>query len=133
VLRAVGAWLKMNGEAIYGTRPWMIYGEGPTRVEAGAFHDTDTQTYTAEDFRFTTKGSILYAIELGRPSASEVVIRSLGIKATYAPKIGSVTLLGAEGPISFQQRPDGLHIQLPTNVPGKYAIAFRIMPATIAK
>ena len=130
VLRAVGAWLKVNGEAIYGTRPWKIYGEGPTKVEAGAFHDTDTQTYTADDFRFTTKGSILYAIELGRPSGSEVVIRALGTNATSASKVGSVTLLGAEGPLSFQQRPGGLHIQLPASVPGEYALAFRIVPVT---
>ena len=53
VLLDVGAWLNVNGEAIYGTRPWRIYGEGPTKVAAGSFHDTDTTRYTAEDFRFT--------------------------------------------------------------------------------
>ena len=68
VLRAVGGWLKVNGDAIYGTRPWKIYGEGPTKVAAGSFHDTKTQEYTAEDFRFTTKGNDLYAIEMGWPS-----------------------------------------------------------------
>ncbi len=56
VLLAVGGWLKVNGEAIYGTRPWVSYGEGPTKVAAGSFQDTKTQEYTAEDFRFTTKG-----------------------------------------------------------------------------
>ena len=56
VLLDVGTWLNVNGDAIYGTRPWRTYGEGPTKVAAGSFHDTDTAHYTAEDFRFTTKG-----------------------------------------------------------------------------
>src|SRR6202789_512723 len=67
VLLAVGGWLKFNGEAIYGTRPWVSYGDGPTKVAAGSFQDTKTQEYTAEDFRFTTKGDNLYAIELAWP------------------------------------------------------------------
>ncbi len=50
VLRDVGSWLAVNGDAIYGTRPWRVYGEGPTKVAEGAFHDTETATYTAEDF-----------------------------------------------------------------------------------
>ena len=67
VLREVGSWLKVNGDAIYGTRPWRVYGEGPTKVVEGAFHDTDIQSYTAEDFRFTSKGDTLFAIELSWP------------------------------------------------------------------
>lgn len=75
VLLDVGAWLKINGEAIYGTRPWKVYGEGPTQVTAGAFHDTDMQPYTAQDFRFTRKGNVIYALELAgrhrpRPSST---------------------------------------------------------------
>ena len=77
VLLAVGGWLKVNGEAIYGTRPWVSYGEGPTKVAAGSFQDTKTQEYTAEDFRFTTKDNNLYAIELAWPSGKEAVIHSL--------------------------------------------------------
>ena len=64
VLLDVGTWLNVNGDAIYGTRPWRTYGEGPTKVAAGSFHDTDTTHYTAEDFRFTTKADALYAIGL---------------------------------------------------------------------
>jgi alpha-L-fucosidase len=126
VLRAVGSWLKVNGEGIYATRPWKIYGEGPTKVTAGSFHDTDTAGYKPEDFRFTSKGSTLYAIELGWPSSGEAVIHSLGSTALSGQKIASVVLLGSDAKLTFEQRPDGLHIQLPAQAPGKYAYAFRI-------
>ncbi len=127
VLRDVGAWLKMNGEAIYGTRPWKIYGEGPTKVAAGSFHDTDTAGYTAEDFRFTTKEKTLYALELGWPSSGVSIIRSLGSTAINGHQIGSVVLLGSEAKLTFHQQADGLRIQLPSQPPGKYAYAFRIV------
>ena len=133
MLREVGAWLKINGEAIYGTRPWTSYGEGPTKVASGSFHDTDTAAYTAEDFRFTTKGNTLYAIELGKPSGKETVIRSFSSDAEGAPKVDSVTLLGVDGMLTFHQQPDGLHIELPTEIRGKYAYAFRILPVPAAQ
>jgi alpha-L-fucosidase len=125
VLRDVGSWLAVNGDAIYGTRPWKVYGEGPTKVEAGSFHDTDTANYTAEDFRFTTKGNDLYVIELGWPTGKEAVIRSLGT-AVGTLKIESVALLGSDAKLEFQQQPDGLHIQLPAKAPGNYAYAYRV-------
>ncbi len=127
VLRDVGSWLKINGEAIYGTRPWKIYGEGPTKVTAGSFHDTDTANYTAEDFRFTTKDNALFAIELGWPSTGEAVIHSLGSAAMGNKKIASILLLGSDTKLLFQQQPDGLHIQLPAQPTGKYAYAYRVV------
>ena len=96
VLLAVGGWLKVNGEAIYGTRPWLSYGEGPTKVAAGSFQDTKTQEYTAEDFRFTTKGNNLYAIELAWPSGKEAVIHSLTGGALKGKQIRSIALLGSD-------------------------------------
>ncbi|MGB8010444.1 MAG: alpha-L-fucosidase [Terriglobales bacterium] len=127
VLREVGAWLKVNGDAIYGTRPWKVYGEGPTKVAEGAFHDTDTLPYTAEDFRFTKKEHVLYAIELGWPSHPEIVIHSLAKGALDAGyKIRTVVLLGTDSELAFEQLDDGLHIQVPEKSPGKYAYSFRI-------
>jgi alpha-L-fucosidase len=125
VLRNVGSWLDANGEAIYATRPWRIYGEGPTKVAAGSFHDTDTASYTAKDFRFTAKGSVLYAIELAWPSEHEAVIPSLA-SAVGVEKVKTVDLLGSDATLQVRQLPDGLHIQLPAQSPGKYAYAFRI-------
>ncbi|MGB9465803.1 MAG: alpha-L-fucosidase [Candidatus Acidiferrum sp.] len=133
VLRGVGLWLKTNGEAIYGTRPWKIYGEGPTKVAAGSFHDTDTASYTAEDFRFTTKGNTLYAIELGWPSNGEAVIHSLGSTALAGQKIESVALLRSDAKVAFQQQPDGLHIHLPPPPLGRYAYAFRVVLAGVTQ
>src|SRR5215469_6696153 len=126
VLRAVGAWLERNGEAIYGTRTWKVFGEGPTKVVEGAFHDTETQAYTAEDFRFTSKGDTLYAIELGWPQNSEAVIHSLGAASSGNRSVKSVALLGTDAKLSFEQRADGLHVHVPATAPGKYAYAFRI-------
>jgi alpha-L-fucosidase len=122
----VGSWLKANGEAIYGTRPWKVYGEGPTQVAEGSFHDTDTQPYTPEDFRFTTKDGALYAIELGWPSGSEARIRTLKAGVAGERPVESIELLGSREKLQFQQREDGLHIQMPASNPGKYAYAFKI-------
>ncbi len=128
-LHEVGAWLKVNGDAIHGTHTWKIYGEGPTKVVGGSFHDTDTQAYTAEDFRFTAKGDDIFAIELGWPGGHECVIHSLATGSLDGKKkVASVELLGS-GAVSFQQQADGLHLQLPGEAPGKSAFAFRIKVA----
>jgi len=125
VLLDVGEWLNVNGEAIYGTRAWRIYGEGPTKVAAGSFHDTDTEHYTPEDFRFTSKGDVLYAIGLAWPTNGEAVIHSLARTVGSEP-VQSVALLGGGAKLPFEQRPDGLHVQLPGQAPAKYAYALRV-------
>jgi alpha-L-fucosidase len=125
VLLDVGAWLTINGEAIYGTRPWRVYGEGPTKAAAGSFHDTDVQKYTAADFRFTTKGDALYAIGFAWPAGGEAVIQSLA-PAAGSELVRAVSLVGSEAKLRFEQRADGLHVQLPAQAPAKYAYVLRL-------
>lgn len=125
VLREVGSWLKINGEAIYGTRPWKIYGEGPTKIVEGAFHDTEAQPFTDSDFRFTTKKDALYACELGWPTNGEAVIHSLAEGNLDGRKIASVALLGSTDPIVFHMESNGMHLRLPARPTAKYAHCFK--------
>src|SRR6185312_10417448 len=90
ILLDVGAWLDANGEAIYGTRPWKRYGEGPTKAVAGPVQDTKTPSYKAGDFRFTAKGNAIYAIAMAWPSGGQAVIQSLG-KNVLGTTIQSIT------------------------------------------
>ena len=127
VLREVGGWLKVNGDAIYGTRPWTKFGEGPTQVAGGSFHDTDTKPYTADDFRFTTKKSDLFAIELGWPTGGSVTIHSLGATALgTGHSIQDVSLLGSNAKIEWRQDADGLQIKPPSQPATKYAYVYRV-------
>ena len=78
ILREIGRWMKVNGEAVYDTRYWKIFGEGPTVVPEGSFSDTYEKNFTHEDIRFTCKGNHIYAIVLKWPEDGNIHIRSLG-------------------------------------------------------
>lgn len=130
VLLDIGAWLKVNGEAIYGTRPWKIYGEGPTKIVEGAFHDTAISPFTEHDFRFTQKGDAVYAIALAWPTRGEVLIESLGSTALSGKKIEKVSLVGSTVELEYSQQTEGLHIRVPAQAPGRYAYCFKVLLAS---
>ncbi len=126
VLRDIGRWLDVNGEAIYGTRPWNTFGEGPTQVSEGAFTDTKRGSFTSSDIRFTTRGNTLYAICLGWPAGS-VIIRSLGASSPVrADQIAQISLLGSSAPVSWAQGEHGLTIDVPGERPCDYAYTFKL-------
>jgi alpha-L-fucosidase len=122
-LLAIGEWLKLNGEAIYGTRHWYKYGEGPTLFKGGGFIDRNEINYTAEDIRFTTKGNTIYAIALDWPG-EEMVVESF--REFDAAKIKRVTLLGVDRELQWQLISEGLQIQVPEKKPCDNAYSFKI-------
>ena len=103
MLREIGAWLAINGEAIYDTRHWDVYGEGPTEVSDGEFTDTKRTAFTGQDIRFTQKADALYAICLGWPDG-DVQITSLGSGSSLrADQIAGVSMLGSDASLTWTQ------------------------------
>ena len=122
LLTGLSEWMKVNSEAIHGTRPWKTYGEGPTKPKAGAFGESGE--YTPADIRFTTKRDTLYAIFLGWPQGRSA-IQSLGAGALPNATIERVDLLG--GPeLQFRRDADALRLTLPPSPKGALIPAIRI-------
>jgi alpha-L-fucosidase len=132
-LEGMAAWMKTNSDGIFGTRPWKVYGEGPSTVEtpeAGQFggaRDVRSKPYTIEDIRFTTKSGALYAYLLAPQPASRAVIKSLAANSphTGGRKVTDVTLLGG-GKLEWSRDQEGLNVRLPESLAKGEAVGLRV-------
>lgn len=127
-LREMADWMKVNGEAVFGTRPWTVYGEGPTPFNHDAFRKN--VRYTPQDVRFTRKGDDIYAITLGVPTG-QVVIHALGSASPLVTREPtSITLVGSTEKIHWSRTADNLIISLPATLPCRSALCFKISGLT---
>jgi alpha-L-fucosidase len=128
ILGEIGVWTEANGEGIYGSRPWKVYGEKPSNaivVKSGNFNEGRTK-YSAQDIRFTTKGNTLYAFCLGKPE-TDIMIKSLAKSSKLADKdIALISMVGSKGKIVWKQNADALVIKKPANMPAWEVIGFKI-------
>ena len=118
VLTEIGDWMAINSEAIYDTKVWRKYGEGPTKVKEGQFTDGVEKVFTAEDIRFTVKGENLYCTVLSWPEDGHVVIKSLGHSADanlpeFHGIVKDVDVLGSDEKPVWERKEGGLHVTLP--------------------
>jgi alpha-L-fucosidase len=121
ILSKIGEWMSINGEAIYGTRTWRTFGEGSTGPASGNFNEGMIR-YTSEDIRYTTKDNQLFAFALGWPDSSRLLLRSI-----TSAQVHSVQMLQTGESLKWEQKPDGLSIQLPAQMPGEHATVLRIL------
>ena len=125
-LLQMGQWLKLNGEAIYGTRTWNVYGEGPQKIVEGHLSEFKNSEAVAQDIRFTQKNGQLYAIALDWPEDGKLTIKTLKKGNPYINNFESVSMLGCNDNLEFNQSDEGLVVTFPTEKPCDYAFVLKI-------
>jgi alpha-L-fucosidase len=124
IVDEIAAWTARNGDAIFGTRPWQRYGEGPTRPPAGMLNEGGAKPFTAQDIRFTRKGDALYGIILDWPER-ESAVASLGGAALPEAVIERVELLGGPA-LGFTRDADALRLKIPPADCGEFVPVLKI-------
>lgn len=129
VLTEIGRWMAVNGEAIYDTHVWKIFGEGPTKVQDGHFSDSVKKNFTPADFRFTARGDVLYAIAMKPSETGEYLIRSLRMQERTAGTVfhglvEGVETLGSPDPVEWRRDGEGLHIR--AHYHGEGPVVFKV-------
>ncbi len=122
VLEELAAWMGVNGEGVFASRPWRTFGEGAGRLPAGKHNGDKGVTFAPSDMRFTTKGDALYAFVFGRPSDRTVLIRSIHA----GDNVNSVHLLGHGAPLDWTRRSEGLEVRLPDAALNDYVFTIKI-------
>jgi alpha-L-fucosidase len=124
IVDEIASWTKRNGEAIFGTRPWRVFGEGPTKPPSGMLNEQQAKPFTAADIRFTRKADALYAIFLEWP-VGESAIASLGRRNNSDVVVERIELLG--GPeLAFRRDVDALRVSLPPASAGALVPTLRL-------
>ena len=125
LLCGVGRWLDLNGEAVYGTRPWVTFGEGPTGIPK-AFREHEQEAFTARDVRYTQRDNALYATLMGWPE-KEITLAALALGGPVATaQITDVRMLGSGAPLTWSQNEAGLTVQMPPDRPCDHAYVLKM-------
>lgn len=128
-LDGITDWMEVNSEGIYNSRPWKIYGEGPSTqvaIKAGGFNEDKRGDFTAEDVRFTTKGTTLYAFVQGWPG-KQAVVKALGAASPQQPgEIQHVSVLGYKGQVKWTQEDAALKVEMPAEKISDIGITLKV-------
>lgn len=134
IVAEIGEWMAVNSEAIYDTRPWKVFGEGPAMesaapLSAQGFNEGKGKAFTAADIRFTVKGNAVYAIAMGWPADGKIIIKSMRkAGGNLNQPIQAVQLVGSGQNLTFNQNDNELIVHLNENRPKlPYAIALKIV------
>lgn len=127
ILKAIGDWLKTNGEAIYETTYWKTFGEGPTSVSTGHVSESKDKPFTSEDLRFTTRDNILYVHGLKWPEDNQITIKTLAQGSDlYPEEINTIQLLGFDKELNWERNASGVTVSLPKDKASKFAYVLKV-------
>ncbi len=126
ILLEIGEWLSINGEGIYNTRPWTMYGEGPSRSKTGDHTEYNTTKMTSEDIRYTTNENNIYAFVMDIPS-KPVMLKAFSTSlTTISDEIFQVSILGGEQGLKWERNEKGLIVNIPKQLPNKHVLTLKI-------